>query len=93
MEIEERYQDGSYRSGIDYLWATSLLNREDIYGANFFIFEQVSLPFLKTDEYNGTDEGFRNLLEKATPEEIDEFAKEIKKCEEYIRYSAGLEFG
>jgi hypothetical protein len=91
VTLIERYQDRAYHPSLDSICATSLSDEKDIVGVPWFIFENRNLEFL-TDLTVHEEKGFRNWLKKASPEEIDETAGEIKKCEEYIIYDAGYEF-
>ena len=81
--IQGGYRDGGYHR-VDYVSAFSLSDKEDFSGANWFILGDFLLPIVADLEYS-TEEGFINLLNQASPEEIDEVAGWIKEGEEWIQ--------
>lgn len=80
--IQGGYRDGGYHR-VDYISASSVSNKEYFSGANWFILGDFLLPIV-TDLKYSTEEGFINLLNQASPEEIDEVAGWIKEGEEWI---------
>lgn len=83
VSIVREYHERSYRPVLDYISSCRISDEEDWSGVPWFYFECHSLPLVSEGEIN-TEKEFVDWVEKASPEEIDELAHEIKERQESL---------